>query len=207
MGGRKRRLWLVQTELTVWNVPLPPKNAPASKRYTEAGEFTAYHLKIFKKQSKETGKNSQFRPILKAFDYTTASLRQVSRSPHSSWESGWRQTAHKGGNEEEADAFGLDTSYSHFPPVPSNPSTPGTETNEWLSDIWIQWWVQHHLGEKSHSYSIKKWTLTSKHFCGKTLWRKALMGKSLNWKTKSKVTGLEKQTTDSRKWTKGYRES
>ena len=134
MGGRKRRLWLVQTELTVWNVPLPPKNAPASRRYAEAGEFTGYHLKIFRKQSKETGKNSQFRPILKAFDYTTAALRQVGRSPHSSWDSGWRWTAHKGGNEEEAEAFSLDTSYSHFPP---NPPTPQLQEQKRMSDCLI----------------------------------------------------------------------
>ena len=92
MGGRKRRLWLVQTELTVWTVPLPRKNAPASKRYTEAGEFTGYHLKIFKTQSKEVGKNSQCWPVLKAFDCYDPHTVHGSQGERNSSQ-GWRWEA------------------------------------------------------------------------------------------------------------------
>lgn len=86
-------------------------------------EFVGYHLKMFKNLSKEISKNSQFRPMLKAFHYyhcnpytgITIPLQYVAVTATVNSSQGW-----KGGRSRGLQSGSF--SYSRFFPVLFNPS-------------------------------------------------------------------------------------
>lgn len=93
-------------------------------------------------------------------------------------------TAPKGGDGEGAETRHVDASPVLCPSTLRPPPPHSKDKNGRLAG-WGLDSVLHSLSGSYHTifetsliHTVLKWTLTSKYFCGKTLWRKVLRGKS-----------------------------